>query len=147
MAGEYSRELLDRVGLSAHAGAYPDKLSGGQQQRVAIAGALIMRPKVLLLDEPFGALDVETRAQMQELLAEIWTSITPTIIMVTHDIPEAVYLGDTIYVMGRNPGNIIKAFRSPLPLERNRSMKRSREFLDTVQTIEDFMVSGVHPPH
>jgi NitT/TauT family transport system ATP-binding protein len=91
------------------------------------------------MDEPFGALDIETRAQMQDMLAEIWLNITPTIIMVTHAIDEAVYLGDTIYVMGRNPGNIVKEFRSPLPLARNRGMKRSPEFLRSVHEIEDFM--------
>jgi NitT/TauT family transport system ATP-binding protein len=76
---------------------------------------------------------------MQDLLANIWIHITPTIIMVTHDISEAVYLGDTIYVMRGNPANITKKFTSPLPLERNRKMKRSPEFVSTVNEIEDYM--------
>ena len=136
-----SMEMIVKMGLEGHEGKfakYPN-LSGGQLQRVAIARSLAYESKVLLLDEPFGALDIETRTQMQDLLAKIWLSITPTIIMVTHDISEAVYLGDTIYIMGRNPGNITKAFISPLPLERNRAMKRSPEFTRAVQEIEDFM--------
>lgn len=138
---EKAREMIAKVGLEGHEGKYAKypNLSGGQLQRVAIARSLAYESKILLMDEPFGALDIETRTQMQDLLADIWLSITPTIIMVTHDIPEAVYLGDVIYVMGRNPGNIIKSFRSPLPLERNRQMKRSPEFIRTVQEIEDFM--------
>jgi NitT/TauT family transport system ATP-binding protein len=134
-------EIIEKVGLAGHENKfakYPN-LSGGQLQRVAIARSLAYEGRILLMDEPFGALDIETRAQMQDMLAEIWLNITPTIIMVTHAIDEAVYLGDTIYVMGRDPGNIVKEFRSPLPLERNRGMKRSPEFLRSVHEIEDFM--------
>jgi NitT/TauT family transport system ATP-binding protein len=134
-------EMIVKVGLEGHEHKYAKypNLSGGQLQRVAIARSLAYESKILLMDEPFGALDIETRTQMQDLLADIWLSITPTIIMVTHDIAEAVYLGDTIYVMRRNPGNIAKDFKSPLPLERNRKMKRSPEFIQTVHEIEDFM--------
>lgn len=134
-------EMIVKVGLEGHEKKYAKypTLSGGQLQRVAIARSLAYDSKILLLDEPFGALDIETRCQMQDLLANIWLNITPTIIMVTHDIAEAVYLGDTIYVMGTNPGNIRKRFVSPLPLERNRKMKRSSEFVKTVQEIEDYM--------
>ena len=134
-------EMIAKVGLDGHEHKYAKypNLSGGQLQRVAIARSLAYESRILLMDEPFGALDIETRTQMQDMLAKIWLSITPTIILVTHDISEAVYLGDTIYVMGRNPGNITKAFLSPLPLERNRAMKRSSDFTKTVQEIEDFM--------
>lgn len=134
-------EMIVKVGLEGHENKpakYPT-LSGGQLQRVAIARSLAYDSKILLMDEPFGALDVSTRSAMQDLLAKIWVSITPTIIMVTHDISEAVYLGDNIYVMGGSPANIVKEFKSLLPLERNRGMKRSGEFTKTVQEIEDFM--------
>jgi NitT/TauT family transport system ATP-binding protein len=134
-------EMIVKVGLEGHEHkwAKSPNLSGGQLQRVAIARSLAYDSKILLMDEPFGALDLQTRNEMQEMIAKIWVSIEPTIILVTHDISEAVYLGDTIYVMGRNPGNIIKDFISPLPLERHKDMKRSPEFVRTVREIEDFM--------
>jgi NitT/TauT family transport system ATP-binding protein len=134
-------EMIVKVGLEGHENKFAKapNLSGGQLQRVALARSLAYDNKILLMDEPFGALDLQTRNEMQELIAKIWISIEPTIILVTHDIAEAVYLGDTIYVMGRNPGNITKDFISPLPLERNKSMKRSPEFVRCVREIEDYM--------
>lgn len=136
-------EVIVKVGLEGHEHKYAKypNLSGGQLQRVALARSIAYDSRILLMDEPFGALDLETRSQMQEMIAQVWLSITPTIIMVTHDISEAVYLGDTIYVMGRNPGNFKRSFISPLPLERNKSMKRSPEFTRTVQDIENYMSS------
>ena len=135
-------EMIKKVGLEGHENKFAKAptLSGGQLQRVAIARSLAYDSKILLMDEPFGALDIETRGKMQDLLAEIWTSIEPTIIMVTHAIDEAVYLGDRIYVMGGSPSNIIKEFVSPLPLARNRQMKRESSFIHMVQEIEDFMM-------
>lgn len=94
-------EMLDRVGLAQHAKKYPNELSGGQRQRVAIVRALIMRPPVLLMDEPFGALDDSTRQDMQTLLLEIWERDKPTIIFVTHDLEEAVFLGTRIMVLSQ----------------------------------------------
>jgi NitT/TauT family transport system ATP-binding protein len=140
---ERAMEILVKVGLEGHEDKYAQypTLSGGQLQRVAIARSLLYERKILLMDEPFGALDIETRLQMQDMLAKIWVEIEPTIIFVTHDIPEAVYLGDDIYVMGRNPGNIKKMFTSPLPLKRNKGMKRERAFIDKVNEIEDYMMS------
>jgi NitT/TauT family transport system ATP-binding protein len=140
---EKAMDMIVKVGLEGHENKFAQypTLSGGQLQRVAIARSLLYDSKVLLMDEPFGALDVETRSQMQDLLAKIWTEISPTIIFVTHDISEAVYLGDDIYVMGRNPGNIIGKFVSPLPLARNRDMKRQTNFVMRVNEIEDFMVT------
>lgn len=138
---ERALKVIEQVGLRGHESKfakYPT-LSGGQLQRVAIARSLAYDSKILLMDEPFGALDIETRSRMQELIAKIWTEISPTIIMVTHSIDEAVYLGDSIYVIGGSPSNIVKSFRSPLPLERERSMKRSQEFTSMVQEIEDYM--------
>lgn len=136
-------EMIKKVGLDGHENKFAKAptLSGGQLQRVAIARSLAYDSKILLMDEPFGALDIETRGKMQDLLAEIWTSIEPTIIMVTHAIDEAVYLGDRIFVMGGSPSNIIKEFVSPLPLVRNRQMKREHSFIHMVQEIEDFMMS------
>jgi NitT/TauT family transport system ATP-binding protein len=141
---EKAMEMIVQVGLEGHENKYAKYplLSGGQLQRVAIARSLAYESKILLMDEPFGALDVETRSQMQELVAKIWTNIEPTVIMVTHDIDEAVYLGDKIYVMGKNPGNIRKEFTSPLPLERNHFMKRSSEFINKVHEIEDYMTGN-----
>lgn len=140
---EKAMDMIVKVGLEGHENKFAQypTLSGGQLQRVAIARSLLYDSKVLLMDEPFGALDIETRSQMQDLLAKIWTDISPTIIFVTHDISEAVYLGDDIYVMGRNPGNIIGKFASPLPLVRNRDMKRQHGFVMRVNEIEDFMVT------
>lgn len=140
---EKAMDMIVKVGLEGHENKYAQypTLSGGQLQRVAIARSLLYDSKVLLMDEPFGALDIETRSQMQDLLAKIWTDISPTIIFVTHDISEAVYLGDDIYVMGRNPGNIIGKFDSPLPLHRIRDMNRQHSFVMRVNEIEDFMVT------
>lgn len=136
-------ETIVKVGLEGHENKYAKypTLSGGQLQRVAIARSLIYNPSILLMDEPFGALDVETRLNMQDMLAKIWVDIHPTIIFVTHDIPEAVYLGDDIYVMGKNPGNIRKMFKSPLPFHRNKSMKRDPVFTSKVNEIEDYMIA------
>lgn len=143
---EKAMEMIVKVGLEGHENKYAQypTLSGGQLQRVAIARSLLYDSKILLMDEPFGALDIETRSQMQDLLAKIWLEITPTIVFVTHDISEAVYLGDDIYVMGRNPGNIIGKFASPLPLARTRDMKRNPSFVNRVNEIEDFMVAKGH---
>jgi NitT/TauT family transport system ATP-binding protein len=140
---EQAMEIIVKVGLEGHEDKYAQypTLSGGQLQRVAIARSLLYESKILLMDEPFGALDIETRLQMQELLAKIWVEIDPTIVFVTHDIPEAVYLGDDIYIMGGNPSNIMEKFVSPLPLERNKSMKREISFQNKVNEIEDYMLN------
>ena len=140
---EKAMEIIKKVGLEGHEEKYAKYplLSGGQLQRVAIARSLAYDSKILLLDEPFGALDIETRSRMQDLLCDIWVHIEPSIVMVTHDIDEAVYLADRIFVMRKDPGNIVKEFRSPLPLHRDRSMKRSSEFIKQKQEIEDYMVS------
>lgn len=99
-------EVLERVGLSAHADHWPRELSGGQAQRVALARALVGRPQVLLLDEPFSALDALTRADLQDHLLDLWAWDRPTMILVTHDIEEALVLADRIVVMSPNPGRI-----------------------------------------
>ncbi len=114
-------EHLKLVGLESFEKAYPGQLSGGMSQRVAIARALINRPDMLLLDEPFGALDALTRLKLQQEVLDIWEKEKTTMIMVTHDIEEAVYMGDRIIVMSERPGTIRKEFLVNLPRPRNRS--------------------------
>lgn len=122
-------EHLALVGLEDYAEAYPTELSGGMKQRVAIARALSYRPKILLMDEPFGALDAMTRHQMQELLTRIWESHRLTVMFVTHDIEEAVYLSDRIVVMGRGPGHIKTSFTVELGRPRHEEMISSPAFI------------------
>ena len=121
--------LLRLTGLSAFAGAYPNQLSGGMQQRTAIARALMTRPAILLMDEPFGALDAQTRELMHDLLLHVFSAEKTTIVFVTHDVDEAIYLADRVVVMAPNPGRIDSEFRVPLPSSRQQEMKLAPEFL------------------
>jgi len=138
-----ARDIIKKVGLEGHENKYAQypSLSGGQLQRVAIARSLLANPKILLMDEPFGALDVNTRIQMQDMLSGIWREVHPTIIFVTHDIPEAVYLADDIYIMKATPSKIVHHLKVDLPLERHRHIKRDPRFVDMVHHIEDLMVN------
>jgi sulfonate transport system ATP-binding protein len=111
---------LARVGLSDKAGVWPRELSGGQAQRVAIARALVPRPQVLLLDEPFSALDAFTRADLQDHLLDLWADARPTLILVTHDVDEAIVLADRILVMRPRPGRIFDEIETDLPRPRDR---------------------------
>jgi len=111
---------LGRVGLAEKARVWPRELSGGQAQRVAILRALMPRPQVLLLDEPFSALDAFTRADLQDHLLDLWADLKPTLIMVTHDVEEAVVLADRIMVMRAHPGRFFEAIESDLPRPRDR---------------------------
>lgn len=140
---EQAMAMIEKVGLLGHEKKYAQypTLSGGQLQRVAIARSLVANPKILLLDEPFGALDIHTRMLMQEMLHSIWHEFQGTMILVTHDIAEAVYLGEDIYIMGRNPGNIRQRISTPFPLHRTRDLKRSPEFNKMVYDLEDLMVN------
>lgn len=110
-----AEDLIKQVGLTAHRDKYPHQLSGGQQQRVAIARSLAMEPQILLLDEPFSALDEPTRLEMQELLVELWNRTHPTIFCVTHSVSEAVYLGERVWIFTQAPGQIAYDIQDPIP--------------------------------
>ena len=134
--------IIEKVGLLGHENRYAQYpiLSGGQLQRVAIARSMIANPEILLMDEPFGALDIKTRMQMQELLTNLWHEFHSTIIFVTHDISEAVYLGDEIYIMKSQPSQFVEHIHVDLPLERDRMIKRDPRYISLVQEVEDRMV-------
>jgi NitT/TauT family transport system ATP-binding protein len=120
--------LLDLIGLSKVANSYPNQLSGGMQQRVAIARALMGKPEMLLMDEPFGALDAQTREVMHDLILHIHRIEKTTIVFVTHDVDEAIYLGQRVVLMQPRPGRIHSIYPVPLPRERNQEMKHATEF-------------------
>ena len=122
-------KFLEMVGLARVGDKYPDTLSGGMQQRVAIARALVNRPSVLLMDEPFGALDAQTRTMMQEALLRLWAEMDATVVFVTHDIEEAIFLGDRILVMSAAPGRILLDIRVDLPRPRLADVSLDPEFL------------------
>ena len=132
-------KFIELVGLSGFEDALPKQLSGGMKQRVAIARTLANEPEVLLMDEPFGALDAQTRVVMQELLADISRRTGTTILFITHDIDEAVLLGQRIYVMSRRPGTIRDVIRVKLPGERNHNSLVLPEFLETKKKIMDML--------
>lgn len=136
-------QWLEMVGLESYADHYPSQLSGGMQQRVAIARALANQPRVLLMDEPFGALDAQTRARMQSYLLQIWRNVDITIIFITHDLDEAVYLSDRILVLDANPGRVRELIEVPVPQPRSVQQHLSPEFLATKAHIETL----IHPHH
>lgn len=140
---EQAMELIKLVGLDGHENKFAQypSLSGGQLQRVAIARSLLANPKVLLMDEPFGALDIKTRLQMQDLLLSVWEKYSSTILFVTHDIDEAVYLADDIYIMKYAPSKIVKKIHIDLPFSRNRMTKRENRFNELVAEVEDNMLA------
>lgn len=121
---------LEKIGLTGFEKAYPSNLSGGMKQRVAIARALANDPQVLLMDEPFGALDAQTRTVMQELLLTVWEESHKTILFVTHDVDEAIFMGDTIYVMTARPGKIKARLEVPLLRSRTYDMKLADGFVN-----------------
>jgi NitT/TauT family transport system ATP-binding protein len=134
-------QWIDMVGLAQFANHYPAQLSGGMQQRVAIARALANKPAILLMDEPFGALDAQTRAKMQSHLLQIWNNVDITIIFITHDLDEAIYLSDRIMVLKANPGVIGEIIEVPVPRPRTPLQSMSPEFLATKYHIETM----IHP--
>lgn len=135
-------EMIETVGLKGHKKKYAQypTLSGGQLQRVAIARSLLATPDILLMDEPFGALDFPTREKMQDMLVEIWEKFQNTVILVTHDIPEAVYLADDIYILSHAPSNIVHHIKvsDHLPYER-KGIKRDPKFNELVIKVKDLM--------
>jgi sulfonate transport system ATP-binding protein len=142
------RQYLELVELENFSNAYPHQLSGGMQQRVSIVRALIEEPEILLLDEPFGALDALTRIYMQQEVLRIWERKKMTMILVTHDIDEAIYLGDRVVIMSERPGTIKREIAIDLPRPRNRSdysfleIRKSilQEFFGDQKIVEDFVI-------
>jgi len=137
---------LHQTGLAHLARSLPKQLSGGQQQRVAIARALACEPEVLLLDEPFGALDVQTKEDMQVFLRRVWHDTGPTVLMVTHDVEEAVFLAQRVVVLASDPGRVVADIDVALPHERDLAIKRTPEFLALRASVED-MVRSQHRRH
>ena len=135
-------EWLDIVGLAKFADAYPEQLSGGMKQRVAIARSLANRPEILFLDEPFGALDAQTRSSMQAYLLKIWQNVDVTVFFVTHDLDEAIYLSDRILVLRANPGEIDELIEVPVPRPRAPGQFLTPEFLATKKRLEEL----IRPP-
>jgi len=138
---EAAREWIAKVGLDPvkDARKYPHQLSGGMRQRVAIARTLILKPKVILMDEPFGALDPVTRQHMQDLLVSLWREVEATVFFVTHDVNEAVYLGDRVYIFSNSPGTILHQFRVSPADRPAKEMMRQPSFQETVFYIRDIL--------
>jgi NitT/TauT family transport system ATP-binding protein len=137
-----ARQWLDMVGLAKFEGAYPHELSGGMKQRVAIARALANEPRILLMDEPFGALDALTRCKMQSYLMQIWKKVDVTVLFITHDLEEACYLADRIVVMGTNPGRVLEVIENPMPRPRSTDQLISPEFLALKHRLDEL----IHAP-
>lgn len=136
---ELGRQWIAKVGLNVDNDAekYPHELSGGMRQRVAIARTLILRPRIILMDEPFGALDPQTRLNMQDLLIALWREVQATVFFITHSIEEAVFLGDRVYMMSNSPGTILEELEIPPPDRPALEMQRQPRFLETVYYIRD----------
>jgi NitT/TauT family transport system ATP-binding protein len=137
-------EQLSRVGLTGFEGKYPWQLSGGMQQRVSIARALSFEPRILMMDEPFGALDEITRDRLNEQLQQLWQRERRTVVFVTHSIAEAVYLSSRIVVMSPRPGRIVRVIDSPLPDERNLGMRDCAEFVAVAHAVREALADGHH---
>jgi len=138
---EQARQWIAKVGLDVDRDSrkYPTELSGGMRQRVAIARTLILAPRIILMDEPFGALDPTTRLHMQELLIELWKEANSTVFFVTHSIEEAIYLGDRVYVFSSAPGTIVKQMVVPPPTRPPKEMLREPDFVDRCSEIRELM--------
>ncbi|WP_083505954.1 ABC transporter ATP-binding protein [Aquabacterium parvum] len=143
-AREIARTQLARVGLEQFERKHPWQLSGGMQQRVSIARALGFEPKLLMMDEPFGALDEITRDDLNAQLQQLWRREQRTVVFVTHSISEAVYLSTRIVVMSPRPGRIVKVIDSPLPAERTLAMRDTPEFMALAHEVRDALADGHH---
>jgi NitT/TauT family transport system ATP-binding protein len=150
VAGQQRRRvagaLLEEMGLTEFARAYPSELSGGMKQRVAIARALANDPEVLLMDEPFGALDALTRAGAQRFLTQVWEQHRRTIVFVTHDIDEAIYLGDTVYVMSPRPGRVKEIVPVDIPRPRSLDDVATTRFAELKHRILSLIFADVDTP-
>src|SRR5438067_10739505 len=140
-------EWVKKVGLDGAEEKYPTELSGGMQQRVAIAATLILRPRILLMDEPFGALDPKIRLRMQELLLQLWKEQEGTVFFVTHSVEEAVYLGDRVFRMAANPGRLVEELEVERPNEPLEGMRQKPWFVELTQELlrrleNDALASG-----
>jgi NitT/TauT family transport system ATP-binding protein len=138
------RDILDRLGLAKFADAYPTELSGGMQQRVAIGRTLANEPAVLLMDEPFGALDALTRVDMQELILRLWQDQRKTVVFVTHDIDEAIYLADRIVVLSPHPGRVHEIRPVDIPRPRTPEVAQTRAFIDLHMYLRDMLFAMKH---
>jgi NitT/TauT family transport system ATP-binding protein len=138
---ELGRRWIEHVGLDVDADQdkYPHELSGGMRQRVAIARSLILRPRIILMDEPFGALDPMTRMNMQDLLLALWRETEATVFFVTHSIEEAVFLGDRIYVLSNSPGTILRELQIEPSDQPSKEMQRDARFQETVYYLRDLI--------
>jgi NitT/TauT family transport system ATP-binding protein len=132
---------IELVGLSQFANAYPHQLSGGMKQRVAIARALANKPRILLMDEPFAALDAQTRVQMQAYLLQLWEKLEVTILFITHDLDEAIYLADRVVVLDSRPGSVLEIIDVPLPQKRSKEQCLDPYFLAARRRLEEL----IHP--
>jgi len=137
-------EHLARVGLTGFESKYPWQLSGGMQQRVSIARALSFEPRILMMDEPFGALDEITRDRLNEQLQQLWQRERRTVVFVTHSIAEAVYLSTRIVVMSPRPGRIIKVIESPLPDSRHLGLRDTTVFIEVAHAVREALAEGHH---
>jgi NitT/TauT family transport system ATP-binding protein len=131
-----ARRLLSLAGLRAFEDHYPDQLSGGMKQRIGIVRALATNPEVLLMDEPFGALDTQTRAVMQEILTDMWQQFRTSVLFITHDIEESLFLSDRVYVMTARPGRLKAEIKVNLPRPRTAEMTGTPEFGELVRTLK-----------
>jgi NitT/TauT family transport system ATP-binding protein len=135
---DQAREWVNKVGLEKHVHKYPHQLSGGQQQRVAIARSLAVKPRIVLMDEPFSALDEPTRINMQRLIVDLWSEVQATVMIVTHSISEAVYLGDRVWIFSQAPGRIVHQINDvplPIPGESPLELQKKPEFLEAVNRV------------
>ena len=138
-AEQHALQWLQLIGLERFADAYPHQLSGGMKQRVAIVRALANQPRILLMDEPFGALDAQTRCKMQAHLLEIWRKIDITIVFITHDLDEAIFLADRILVLSAHPGEVRELIEVPVPRPRSAAQLISPSFLATKARLEELI--------
>jgi NitT/TauT family transport system ATP-binding protein len=142
-----AQEWVKKVGLEGCEKKFPSELSGGMQQRVAIAATLILQPRILLMDEPFGALDPGIRLRMQELLIQLWNEQQSTVFLVTHSVEEAVYLGDRVFLMAPSPGRLIDILKVPRPSESPEESRRKPWFINFCQALLRRLEEEAPTPH